>query len=132
MYGVDAIRNMWIKPDLKDEEIIACLGDAYELGVASISFLPLCADFHTVVYHVKKRNGEDYFLKLRSREFWEAWVSVPKYLADLSIKKFIPALATKTAQQWANLGAFKVILYPYIKGRKDGEAKPSEDQGGSI
>ena len=43
---------MLIKPDLKDEEIIACLRDAYGLDIATVSFLPLGADFNTAVYRV--------------------------------------------------------------------------------
>lgn len=53
---------MRIKHDLKDEEIIACLRDAYELTTGKVIFLALGADFNPAVYRVKKRNGEDYFL----------------------------------------------------------------------
>lgn len=89
---------MLIKPDLKDEKIIVCLRDAYGLTVEKIAFLPLGADFNTAVYRVTTSNQVDYFLKLRSGEFLEASVSVPKYLADLGIKQMIPPLATKTEQ----------------------------------
>lgn len=41
---------MLIKPNLKDEEIIACLRDAYGLTVDKVTFLPLGADFNTAVY----------------------------------------------------------------------------------
>ena len=119
---------MLIKPDLKDEEIIACLRDAYELNVETIIFLPLGADFNTAVYRVTTNNGSDYFLKLRSGEFLEASVSVPKYLVDLGIKQVIPPLATKTEQLWTSLASFKAILYPYVEGRNGIEAKLLEDQ----
>ena len=79
---------MLIKPDLKDEEIIACLQDAYGLDIATVSFLPLGADFNTAVYRVTTTDGADHFLKLRSGKFLEASVSVPKYLADLGIGNF--------------------------------------------
>ena len=119
---------MLIKPDLRDEKIISCLRDAYGIDVATIAFLPLGADFNTAVYRVTTSNQMDYFLKLRSGEFLEASVSVPKYLADLGIKQVISALATKTGQLWSPLGAFKAILYPYVEGRNGVEAKLSEDQ----
>ncbi len=57
---------MLIKPNLKDEEIIACLPDAYGLDIATVSFLPLGADFNTAVYRVTTTNGADHFLKLRT------------------------------------------------------------------
>ena len=119
---------MLIKPNLKDEEIIACLRDAYGLTIDKVLFLPLGADFNTAVYRVTTNNGSDYFLKLRSGEFLEASVSVPKYLVDLDIKQVIPPLATKTEQLWTSLASFKAILYPYVEGRNGVEAKLSEDQ----
>ncbi|ETZ04486.1 aminoglycoside phosphotransferase family protein [Holospora undulata] len=119
---------MLIKPNLKDEEIIACLRDAYGLTIDKVLFLPLGADFNTAVYRVTTNNGSDYFLKLRSGEFLEASVSVPKYLVDLGIKQVTPPLATKTEQLWTSLASFKAILYPYVEGRNGVEAKLSEDQ----
>ncbi len=119
---------MLVKPDLKDEEIVRCLRDAYELAIEKVIFLPIGADFNTAVYRVTTTDGADHFLKLRSGKFLEASVSVPKYLADLGIKQVIPPLATKTKQLWTSLASFKAILYPYVEGRNGVEAKLSEDQ----
>lgn len=113
---------MLIKPDLKDEEIIACLRDAYGLTLEKIAFLPLGADFNTAVYRIKASNT-DYFLKLRRGEFLEASVSVPKYLTDLGIKQAIPPILTKLGQLYSSLGSFKAILYPYVESRNGVEAK---------
>ncbi|MBL3285104.1 Phosphotransferase family protein [Rickettsiales endosymbiont of Paramecium tredecaurelia] len=118
---------MLIKPNLKNEEIIACLRDAYGLTIEKVVFLPLGADFNTAVYRVTTTDGADHFLKLGSGGFLEASVSVPKYLADLDIKQVIPPLATKTGQLWAGLASFKAILYPYVEGRNGVETKLSED-----
>lgn len=117
-----------LKPNLKDEEIIACLLDSYGLTIDKVLFLPLGADFNTAVYRITTSIQTDYFLKLRSGKFLEASVSVPKYLVDLGIKQVIPPLATKTGQLWANLGAFKAILYPYVEGHNGVEAKLSKEQ----
>jgi len=76
---------MLTKPDLRDEKIMACLRHAYGLDIATVSFLPLGADFNTAVYRVTTTDGADHFLKLRRGEFLEASVSVPKYLADLVV-----------------------------------------------
>jgi spectinomycin phosphotransferase len=119
---------MLIKPDLKDEAIIRCLQDAYGLNVKNISFLPLGADFNTAVYRATTSSKVDYFLKLRSGEFFEASVSIPKHLADLGLKQVIPPLITKTGQLWINLASFKAILYPYIEGHNSVEAKLSDNQ----
>jgi spectinomycin phosphotransferase len=118
---------MLTKPEFKDEEIIACLRAAYGLTIEKVVFLPLGADFNTAVYRVTTSNRMDYFLKLRSGEFLEASVSVPKYLVDLGIKQVIPPLVTKTGQLWTSLASFKAILYPYVEDRNGAEGKLSED-----
>jgi spectinomycin phosphotransferase len=43
---------MGTEPDLNDEDIMACLRDAYGLTVDKVTFLPLGADFNTAVYRV--------------------------------------------------------------------------------
>jgi spectinomycin phosphotransferase len=119
---------MLTKPDLKDETIRECLKNDYGLEGQAICFLPIGADFNTAVYRVTTSNQTDYFLKLRSGEFFEASVSVPKYLADLGITHVIPPLSTKTDQLWTSLASFKAILYPYVESCNGVEAKLSEDQ----
>lgn len=119
---------MLIKPDLKDEKIITCLRDAYELTVEKITFLPLGADFNTAVYRVTTSSHVDYFLKLRRGEFIDVSVSVPNYLADFGLKQVISPLATKTRQLWTSLASFKASLYPYVEGRNGVETILSEDQ----
>lgn len=119
---------MLIEPDVKDEEIIECLRDAYGLDIATVSFLPLGADLNTAVYRVTTSTNTDYFLKLRSSAFLEAHVSVPKYMADLGIKQVIPPFAAKTGQLWKSLASFKAILYPYVEGCNGVEAKLSDQQ----
>ncbi len=118
---------MLTEPDLNDEDIIACLQGAYGLTIEKITFLPLGADVNTAVYRITTSNQTDYFLKLRSSEFLEASVSIPKYLVDLGMKYLIPPLVTKTGQLWVNLGAFKVVLYPYVEGHQGVEVKLSKD-----
>ncbi len=119
---------MLTKPALKDEEIVRCIKNAYGLTLEKISFLPLGADFNTAVYRVTTSSKVDYFLKLRRREFFDAAVSVPKYLADIGLKSVIPPLATRIEQFWTSLASFKAILYPYVEGRNCIEAKLSDQQ----
>lgn len=116
---------MLTRPPLKDEDLIDCLRAEYGLIITKISFLPLGADFNTAVYRATTIDGLAYFLKLRSGEFLEASVLVPKYLADICV---IPPIATKTGQLWATFGAFKTILYPYVEGKNGVEAPLSEAQ----
>ena len=82
---------MLIKPDLKDEEIIACLQDAYGLTIEKVVFLPLGADFNmAVLSHYNKDPNGLFPTKLRSGEFFRASVSVQNtWLILVSNKLFL-------------------------------------------
>jgi spectinomycin phosphotransferase len=116
------------KPDLKDEVIIDCLHREYGIKGNALSFLPLGADQKSAVYRVAANLKRVYFAKLRSGEFDESAVTVPKYLYDLGIQQIIPPLATQSGRLWACLPPYKVILYPYVDGRNGFERKLSITQ----
>jgi spectinomycin phosphotransferase len=105
------------KPDLSDEEISACLQAEYGLRAVQVAFLPLGADINTAVYRAVADDGTPYFVKLRRGAFDETAVTLPRFLADQGIAQIIVPLATRSGQPWANLKAFKLILYPFIEGR---------------
>jgi len=116
------------KPDIKDESIIACLQNEYNLSVAKIDFLPLGADLNTVVYRILTEDDTPYFVKLRRGEFNTATVTVPKFLSDLGIKQIIPPLTTHTGRLWASLDPYNVILYPFVEGYNGFEVTLSDQQ----
>ena len=105
------------KPNLQDEVIVNCLQNAYSLCVVQIAFLPLGADLHTAIYRVVTQDGWNYFVKLRSSDFNEISVELPKFLSDQGIKNVITPLVTNAGQLWANMDPFKLILYPFINGQ---------------
>lgn len=109
------------KPDLSNEKIVACLKAEYSLSVRQVTFLPLGADVHTAVYRIAS-DETTCFLKLRSGVFDETSVALPKFLSDLGIAPIIPPLPTQTGWLWAELDAFKAILYPFVSGRNAYEA----------
>src|SRR5262245_58933397 len=98
------------KPDLRDETLIACLRDAYDLVVVQIAFLPLGADSNSASYRAVADDRTPYFVKLRRGNFDQTSVELPRFLSDQGITHIIPPLATKTGQLWATLEAFTVIL----------------------
>jgi len=106
------------KPDISDELMISCLQAAYGLRVAQTAFLPLGADESTAVYHVLTKDGTAYFLKLR-KNFDEIIVRVPLFLKERGIQALISPFETKSKQHYTDFGEYKLILYPFIKG-KDG------------
>ena len=114
------------KPDLSDEKIIACLQDEYGLPAVQVAFLPLGANQNTAVYRVFTDDGTSYFVKLRRGIFDEISVALPKFLSDQGIPQVIAPLPTKTGQLWASLGAFKLILSPFVEGHDGYEVDLSD------
>jgi spectinomycin phosphotransferase len=106
------------KPNISDELIISYLQAEYDLHVAQLEFLPLGADLGTAVYRVISDDGAARFLKLR-KGFEAIAVTVPLFLRSQGIDAIIVPLETKSKQHWADFGAYKMILYPFIEG-KDG------------
>lgn len=104
------------KPDIQDEEIVACLRDEYGLHASHITFLPLGADPQTAVYRAEAAGGAQYFVKLRRGVFDETSVTLPRFLGEQGVSPIIVPVATPTGRPWANLGPFTVILYPFIAG----------------
>jgi len=109
---------MLTKPAVPDKLIVSRLQDEYNLRVSTLTFLPLGADMGTAVYRVVGNDGTFYFLKLR-KGFDEISVSVPLFLKSQGSKEIIAPFETKSNQGWADFGAYKMILYPFIEG-KDG------------
>jgi spectinomycin phosphotransferase len=115
------------KPDFPDETIVTCVQTEYGLHLAGIIFLPLGADRDTAVYRATTVDGTAYFVKLRSGLFDETSVMLPKFLSDQGVEHIITPLETESGQLWANLDAFKVILYPFIEGRNGYEVDLSDE-----
>ena len=116
------------KPDLQDEEVVACLQDEYGVLAVQVAFLPLGADRNTAVYRVVADNETPYFLKLRSGVFDETSVALPRFLSDQGIAQIIAPLTNKAGQLWARLDTFKVILYPFVEGHNGYEVAMPDRQ----
>ena len=116
------------KPDLQDEQIIACLRDEYALRAVQVAFLPLGVDRNTAVYRAIADDETPYFVKLRQGIFDETSVALPKFLSDQGTVQIIAPLATKAGQLWATLDPFKLILYPFVEGHDGYEVRLSDRQ----
>jgi spectinomycin phosphotransferase len=114
------------RPDIRDETIADGLHREFGLSVVHISFLPLGADRNTAVYRVVADDETPYFAKLRRGTFDEIAVTLPKYLSDQGIAPIVAPLSTRAGQLWANLDAFKLVLYPFVEGRNGYEVNLSD------
>lgn len=116
------------KPDIPDERIIACLRSDYQAAIKHLAFLPLGGDLSTAVYRAVAEEGRPYFCKLKRGDFDEVSVELPRFLSEQGIPQIIPPLIAKTGQLWAELDAFRLILYPFVEGTSGFEVELSERQ----
>jgi spectinomycin phosphotransferase len=107
------------KPDFSEQSIISRLREEYGIFAARVVFLPLGVDVNSAVYRVETEDKSTYFLKIRTGEFDEMAVAIPQFLRSQGIQAVIAPVMTEEGQLWGNMGANKMILYPFIQG-KDG------------
>ncbi|MFZ5882041.1 MAG: phosphotransferase [Chloroflexota bacterium] len=114
------------KPDIREEDILACLQTEYGIVPAQFEFLPLGADLNTAVYRAAAQDGAAWFVKLRRGVFDETSVALPRALYDQGIPQIIAPLAIRSGRLWADLADFKLILYPFVQGRNGYEMELSD------
>ena len=105
------------KPNLDDAAIVAELRKHHALDVASLEFLPIGNDVGSYVYRVATRGDSTYFLKARRAPMYEPSVVVPRYLHEQGIHQVVAPLPAPSGALWVSLGAFNLILYPFIDAR---------------
>ena len=116
------------KPDFPDTLILDFLLAEYALQAVQFDFLPLGADQNTAVYRLHSSTQAVYFVKLRRGNFEEIAVTLPEYMHAQGIREIIAPLPAQKGKLWGELGAFKVILYPFVEGTNGYEARLSESQ----
>lgn len=114
------------KPDIPEGPLAGNVSDAFGLRLERLEFLPLGADLNTAVYRGLGADGARYFVKLRFGDFDPMSVALPKYLSERGVGEIIAPLATRAGKLWADLGAFRVIVYPFVEG-DNAYARPLSD-----
>ncbi|HEY6409803.1 MAG TPA: phosphotransferase [Ktedonobacteraceae bacterium] len=104
------------QPGIPEEQLRACLQDQYELYSVTCEFLPLGHDYNAGVYRVVNEQGRASLLKVTSRSLDESSFLVPRYLSDQGITSVVAPVSTKSGALWTKLGAWTVIVYPFLDG----------------
>jgi len=106
------------KPDIRDEKIIAALNENYSILVSHFEFLPIGNDASAFSYRVEAKNGNLYFLKIKTKLSNLAGQVVPRFLKDHGIEQVIAPISTNQQKLIFELDGFALILYPFILGRE--------------
>lgn len=115
------------KPDVRDQSIIVALEDQYDLRIAKLFFLPIGADMNAAAYRVVGHDNMAYFLKLR-RILDETVIRVPLFLRSQGIQEIIAPIENNSKRGFADVGEYKMILYPFIEGKNGFETDLSDYQ----
>ncbi len=87
-------------PGLDTGRIVACLDAQYDLGVASVTFLPLGYDLNAAVFEVVSVDGTSYFLKVKFGPVHEPGLLVPSALVEHGIENVLSPLRTRSSDLW--------------------------------
>jgi spectinomycin phosphotransferase len=110
------------RPRVRDDALVECLRERYDLSPASVEFLPLGYDAAAWVYRVTTHDGATYFLKLKRGIERPNILRVPHYLREHGVPQVVAPLATTSGELWTSLGDVALILYPYVEGTSGLEA----------
>lgn len=110
-----------------DQKLRDWVNHSYGFIIHEAMFLPIGADCNTAVCKIITNNNLCLFLKLR-KNFVEASVQIPKYLADLGFKHVVAPIENKYGQLWSFFDAYYAVLYQYIEGSNAIESPLSETQ----
>lgn len=106
------------RPAISDDEICACIEDAYGIPVSDVAFLPIGYDATASVFRLTGPSGQDYFLKAKSVPVAPASLAVPHFLHQSGIDEIVAPLPSRSgALAVPFAGAFHAILYPFVEGR---------------
>jgi len=101
----------------QDEKFKICLKEEYGVNAVALEKIHGGLDANAVVYRVTDEGGKQYLLKVRfAGPFYEPGCLVPHSLQEQNIPSVVSPLPTKKRSLWAELGDWKITLYPFIKG----------------
>jgi spectinomycin phosphotransferase len=116
------------KPVIRDEKIITALHENYSIQISDIEFLPFGNDASAFSYRVETRDGNSYFLKLKTNFANPAALLVPRFLKDNGIEQVVAPLPTEGRKLSAEMDGFALILYPFVRGNEAMQVGVSDQQ----
>lgn len=116
------------KPDIDQGELEARLQLDYGLSANKIEFLPVGADYDSVVYRLVSTTGSQYYVKLRKGKLSDATLMVPVLLRKQGVDQVIPPIQTKAGDYLVPMGGFNLAVYPFVSGQNGVEARLGREE----
>ena len=106
------------KQSISEQRIVDCLIADYGIDVSTITFLPLGADMHALVYKAQAYDRSSYFVKLKRSDHPEISPLVIGLLQDAGIKQIIPIFKTIHNHPTQRIGEFTLTVSPLYRGTR--------------
>ena len=116
------------KPNISNERMITTLNENYSIPISTIEFLPVGNDATAFSYRVEARDGNSYFLKLKTNLSNPAALFVPRFLKDHDVEQVVAPIPTRTQKLFEEMDGFALILYPFIPGNEAMKVGMSDEQ----
>ena len=104
------------KSPLSEQRIIDCLKINYGIEVTTLTFLPLGADIHALVYKAQTHNKPFYFVKLKQGHLHDTSAIISALLRNAGIQQIIPLVETIRGQATQRIEGFTLTVFPFIDG----------------
>lgn len=104
------------KPNVVEDDLLACLHERYGITTVTLDFLPLGADYDAGVYRVRGEDGNSYLLKIKSGPLYEPGYLVSRYLREQGIASVVTPIPTKSNALWTQVGTWTTLVFPFIEG----------------
>jgi spectinomycin phosphotransferase len=99
--------------------IAASLLTHYDLDAPSLAFLPIGFDPDAAVYRAATRDGQEFFVKVRSGPVQKPALQIPRALIDLGVHNVVAPLRTRELTLWCPLDEDEMqilAVYPFVRG----------------
>lgn len=117
------------RPNLQNDQILACLEQSYGLVVTSLHFLPVGNDSTAWAFRVETPSSGTFFLKVKKGTVDPPGVLIPCHLREHGFQQAVAALPTSSGNFWQPVDhEFNLILYPFIEGKAGMDIGLTDDQ----
>jgi spectinomycin phosphotransferase len=117
------------KPNLQNDQILACLEQSYGLVVTGLHFLPVGNDSTAWTFRVETASSGTFFLKVKKGMVDPPGVLIPCYLREHGFEQVVAALPTTSGSFWQPVdNEFSLILYPFLEGKVGMDIGLTNDQ----
>jgi spectinomycin phosphotransferase len=119
--------EMFDRPSLSNDQIVAVLRDRYGISASQLDFLALGHDAHAWTFRASAGSGDELFVKIR-RRVDDARLRLVRFLHDQGLHAVVAPIATSDGDVSVAIDDLHLIAYPFVHGRLAAEVGLDDGQ----